>query len=212
VTFSFDTLSNRLREMAFLNRGLKITIEDEREDRKNSFHYNGGIIEFVKHINQNKTPIHSKVLFFEGAKGDIQVEVAPAVQRRLPGERLHFANNINTREGGTHLSGFRASLTRTIGNYAQANGYLKTFKGGITGDDVREGLTAAVSVRLPEPQFEGQTKTRLATLRSRARWSRSSAKTLPSTSRSIPPTGSGSSRSASQQPEPGKQRARRATW
>jgi len=161
TTFSFETLSNRLRELAFLNRGLKITLEDEREDRKSVFHYNGGIIEFVKHINQNKTPIHPKALFFEGSKGDIQVEVALQYNDGYQENLFSFANNINTREGGTHLTGFRAALTGTISNYAQANGFLKNFKGGVTGDDVREGLTAVVSVRLPEPQFEGQTKAKL---------------------------------------------------
>ncbi len=161
TVFSFDTLSNRLRELAFLNRGLKITLEDERENRKNAFHYNGGIIEFVKHINQNKTPIHPKVLFFEGSKGDIQVEVALQYNDGYQENVFNFANNINTREGGTHLTGFRAALTGTIGSYAQANGFLKSFKGAVSGDDVREGLTAVVSVRLPEPQFEGQTKAKL---------------------------------------------------
>jgi DNA gyrase subunit B len=161
TTFSFDTLSNRLREMAFLNRGLKITIEDERDERKNVFHYTGGIIEFVKHINQNKTPIHPKVLFFEAGKGDIQVEVALQYNDGYQENVFSFANNINTREGGTHLTGFRAALTGTISAYAQANNFLKNFKGGVTGDDVREGLTAVVSVRLPDPQFEGQTKAKL---------------------------------------------------
>ncbi len=161
TTFSFDTLSNRLRELAFLNRGLKIAIEDERDARKHLFHYNGGIIEFVKHINQNKTPIHPKVLFFEGSKGDIQVEVALQYNDGYQEILFNFANNINTREGGTHLTGFRAALTSTISGYAQANGYLKSFKGGVSGDDVREGLTAVVSVRLPDPQFEGQTKAKL---------------------------------------------------
>jgi DNA gyrase subunit B len=161
TSFSFDVLANRLRELAFLNRGLKIAIEDERDERKHTFHYNGGIIEFVKHINQNKTPIHPKPLFFEGGKGDTQVEVALQYNDGYQENVFTFANNINTREGGTHLTGFRAALTRTIGTYAQANGYLKGFKGGITGDDVREGLTAVISVRLPEPQFEGQTKAKL---------------------------------------------------
>jgi DNA gyrase subunit B len=161
TSFSFDILSNRLRELAFLNRGLKITIEDERDERKHVFHYNGGIIEFVKHINQNKTPIHPKVLFFEGARGDIQVEVALQYNDGYQENVFSFANNINTREGGTHLTGFRAALTGTIGAYAQANGFLKNFKGGVTGEDVREGLTAVVSMRLPEPQFEGQTKAKL---------------------------------------------------
>jgi DNA gyrase subunit B len=161
TTFSFDTLSNRLRELAFLNRGLKIVIEDERDERTHTFLYKGGIIEFIKHLNQNKTPIHPKVLFFEGTKGDIQVEVALQYNDGYQENVFCFANNINTREGGTHLTGFRAALTGTISNYAQANGYLKGFKGGITGEDVREGLTAVVSVRLADPQFEGQTKAKL---------------------------------------------------
>jgi DNA gyrase subunit B len=161
TSFSFDTLSNRLRELAFLNRGLKIVIEDERDERSHTFLYRGGIVEFVKHLNQNKTPIHPKVLFFEGARGDIQVEVALQYNDGYQEAVFSFANNINTREGGTHLTGFRAALTGTLSTYAQANGFLKTFKGAVTGDDVREGLTAVVSVRLPDPQFEGQTKAKL---------------------------------------------------
>jgi DNA gyrase subunit B len=161
TAFSFDTLSNRLRELAFLNRGLKIVIEDERDERSHTFLYKGGIIEFIKHLNQNKTPIHPKVLFFEGRKGDIEVEVALQYNDGYQESLFSFANNINTREGGTHLTGFRAALTGTISGYAQANNFLKNFKGGVTGDDVREGLTAVVSVRLPDPQFEGQTKAKL---------------------------------------------------
>src|SRR5467141_2934853 len=161
TTFSFDTLSNRLRELAFLNRGLKIVIEDERDTRSHTFLYKGGIIEFIKHLNQNKTPLHPKVLFFEGKKGDIEVEVALQYNDGYQESVFSFANNINTHEGGTHLTGFRAALTSTLSNYAQANGFLKNFKGSISGDDVREGLTAVVSVRLPEPQFEGQTKAKL---------------------------------------------------
>src|SRR5947207_3807190 len=159
--FSFDTLSNRLRELEFLNKGLKIVIEDERDGRSHTFLYKGGIIEFVKHLNQNKTPIHPKVMFFEGKKGDIEVEVALQYNDGYQESVFSFANNINTREGGTHLTGFRAALTGTLSNYAQANNFLKNFKGGVTGDDVREGLCAVVSVRLPEPQFEGQTKAKL---------------------------------------------------
>ena len=159
--FSFDTLSNRLRELAFLNRGLKIVIEDERDGRSHSFLYKGGIIEFIKHLNQNKTPIHPKVMFFEGKKGDIEVEVALQYNDGYQESVFSFANNINTREGGTHLTGFRAALTGQLSTYAQNNGFLKTFKGGVTGDDVREGLCAVVSVRLPDPQFEGQTKGKL---------------------------------------------------
>jgi DNA gyrase subunit B len=159
--FSFDTLSNRLRELAFLNRGLKIVIEDERDGRSNTFFFKGGIVEFVKHLNQNKTPIHPKVLFFEGKKGDIEVEVALQYNDGYQESVFSFANNINTREGGTHLTGFRAALTGQLSTYAEKNGFLKTFKGGVTGDDVREGLCAVVSVRLPDPQFEGQTKAKL---------------------------------------------------
>jgi DNA gyrase subunit B len=159
--FSFDTLSNRLRELAFLNKGLKIVIEDERDGRSHTFLYKGGIIEFVKHLNQNKTPIYPKVMFFEGKKGDIEVEVALQYNDGYQESVFSFANNINTREGGTHLTGFRAALTGQISAYADRNGFLKNFKGGVSGDDVREGLCAVVSVRLPDPQFEGQTKAKL---------------------------------------------------
>ena len=161
TTFSFDTLSNRLRELAFLNKGLKIVIEDERDERSHTFLYKGGIIEFIKHLNQNKTTVHPKVLFFEGKKDNIEVEVALQYNDGYQENVFSFANNINTREGGTHLTGFRAALTGQISAYAQAQGFLKTFKGGVTGDDVREGLTAVVSVRIPDPQFEGQTKAKL---------------------------------------------------
>jgi DNA gyrase subunit B len=161
TAFSFDTLSNRLREMAFLNKGLKIVIEDERDERTHTFLYKGGIIEFIKHLNQNKTPVHPKVLFFEGKKDNIEVEVALQYNDGYQENVFSFANNINTREGGTHLTGFRAALTGQISTYAQAQGYLKTFKGAVSGDDVREGLTAVVSVRIPDPQFEGQTKAKL---------------------------------------------------
>ncbi|MGH7352971.1 MAG: DNA gyrase subunit B, partial [Candidatus Rokuibacteriota bacterium] len=161
TSVSFDTLSNRLRELAFLNKGLKIVIEDERDERSHTFLYRGGIVEFVKHLNQNKTPIHPKVLYFEGKKDQIEVEVALQYNDGYQEQAFSFANNINTREGGTHMTGFRAALTGSITAYAQANGFLKTFKGGVTGDDVREGLCAVVSVRLPEPQFEGQTKSKL---------------------------------------------------
>jgi DNA gyrase subunit B len=161
TSFSFDTLSNRLRELAFLNKGLKIVIEDERDERTHTFLYKGGIIEFIKHLNQNKTPVHPKVLFFEGKKDNIEVEVALQYNDGYQESIFSFANNINTREGGTHLTGFRAALTGQISGYAQAQGYLKTFKGAVTGDDVREGLTAVVSVRIPDPQFEGQTKSKL---------------------------------------------------
>src|SRR5919106_5110915 len=159
--FSFDTLSNRLRELAFLNKGLKIVIEDERDTRSHTFLYKGGIIEFIKHLNQNKTPIHPKVLYFEGKKGDIEVEVALQYNDGYQESVFSFANNINTREGGTHLVGFKAALTRTINNFANANDLLKKEVESLTGDDVREGLTGVVSVKLRNPQFEGQTKAKL---------------------------------------------------
>src|SRR5919106_356944 len=161
TTFSFDTLSNRLRELAFLNKGLKIVIEDERDGRSHTFLYKGGIVEFVKHLNQNKTPLHAKVLYFEGKKGDIEVEVAVQYNDGYQESVFSFANNINTREGGTHLTGFRAALTRTINNFANANDLLKKEVESLTGDDVREGLTGVVSVKLRNPQFEGQTKAKL---------------------------------------------------
>src|SRR3989475_1892404 len=161
TSFSFDTLSNRLRELAFLNKGLKIVIEDERDERSHTFLYRGGIVEFVKHLNQNKTPVHPKVLYFEGKKGDIEVEVALQYNDGYQESVFCFANNINTREGGTHLTGFRAALTGRLAGYAESQGFLKGFKGGVSGEDVREGLTAVVSVRLPDPQFEGQTKAKL---------------------------------------------------
>ncbi len=161
TAFNFDALSNRLREMAFLNKGLKIVIEDERDERSHMFLYKGGIIEFIRHLNQNKTPIHPKVLFFEGRKDNTEVEVALQYNDGYQENLFSFANTINTREGGTHLTGFRAALTGTISGYAKAGGFLKGFKGDVTGDDVREGLTAVVSVRIPDPQFEGQTKAKL---------------------------------------------------
>jgi DNA gyrase subunit B len=161
TTFSFDVLANRLRELAFLNKGLRIQIDDERDDKKTAFHYTGGIRQFVEYLNHSKAPIHPRVLSFEGGRGDTQVEVALQYNESYQEYVFSFANNINTREGGSHLTGFRAALTRTISAYAQAHGYLKSFKGTIAGDDVREGLTAVISVRLPEPQFEGQTKAKL---------------------------------------------------
>src|SRR6266550_2180026 len=131
TSFSFDTLSNRLRELAFLNKGLKIVIEDERDERSHTFLYRGGIVEFVKHLNQNKTPIHPKVLYFEGKKGDIEVEVALQYNDGYQEAVFAFANNINTREGGTHLTGFRSAVTSQIAAYAEANGFLKGVKGRV---------------------------------------------------------------------------------
>jgi DNA gyrase subunit B len=163
VEFSFDKLSERLREKAFLNKGIRITIKDEREEPEKSheFYYKGGIAEFVKHLNKNKTPIHDKPLYFERENDALSIEVAIQYNDGYDEKVYSFANNINTVDGGTHLSGFRSALTRTINAYAQSSGLTKNFKTSLTGDDVREGLVAVISVKLPQPQFEGQTKGKL---------------------------------------------------
>jgi DNA gyrase subunit B len=159
--FSFDILSQRLRELAFLNRGVKITIEDERTQKKHEFFYKGGLLSFVEHLNRAKTPIHAKVVHCEGEKDGVEVEIAMQWNDGYTETVFSFANNINTIEGGTHLIGFRSALTRTINTYALNSGLLKKDEENLQGEDVREGLTAVISVKVPEPQFEGQTKTKL---------------------------------------------------
>ena len=161
--FSFDKLSERLREKAFLNKGIRITIKDEREEpeRAHEFYYKGGIAEFVKHLNKNKTTLHDKPIYFEKEGESLSIEVAIQYNDGYDEKVYSFANNINTVDGGSHLSGFRSSFTRTINAYAQSSGLAKNFKGSLTGDDVREGLVAVISVKLPQPQFEGQTKGKL---------------------------------------------------
>ena len=161
--FSFDKLSERLREKAFLNKGVRITIRDEREEseRSHEFYYKGGIAEFVKHLNKNKTVLHDKPLYFERVADALSIEVAIQYNDAYDEKVYSFANNINTVDGGTHMSGFRSALTRTINAYAQSSGLAKNFKGSLSGDDVREGLVAVISVKLPQPQFEGQTKGKL---------------------------------------------------
>ncbi|MBI5562620.1 MAG: DNA topoisomerase (ATP-hydrolyzing) subunit B [Deltaproteobacteria bacterium] len=159
--FSFDTLSQRLRELSFLNAGIRITIKDERTDKFNEFQYKGGITSFVEHLNKSKTPIHPKVMYISGDKESIQMEMALQWNEGYNENVFSYANNINTTEGGTHLSGFKSALTRTINNYAKARNLIKDVKESLQGDDVREGLTAVISVKLPNPQFEGQTKTKL---------------------------------------------------
>src|SRR4051812_4872979 len=163
VEFSFDKLSERLREKAFLNKGIRITIKDEREEPEKSheFYYKGGIAEFVKHLNKNKTVLHDKPIYFERVADALSIEVAIQYNDGYDEKVYSFANNINTVDGGTHLSGFRSAFTRTINAYAQSSGLSKNFKGSLTGDDVREGLVAVISVKLPQPQFEGQTKGKL---------------------------------------------------
>ena len=159
--FNFDTLSQRLRELSFLNKGVLITITDERTDKKHEFQYSGGIAEFVKHLNKNKSVLHEPPIYFEASRETLTLELAIQYNDTYTENVFSFANNINTVDGGTHLSGFRSALTRTINNYGQNAGLFKDLKENLTGDDVREGLVAVVSVKLPQPQFEGQTKGKL---------------------------------------------------
>ena len=158
--YNFDTLSSRLRELAFLNRGLKITIKDERTDKENDFRYEGGIVSFVEYLNTNKEALHKPPVYFSRSKNGTQVEVALQYNNSYNENIFSYANNINTREGGTHLMGFRAALTKTVNEYARVNKLLKN-EAKLGGEDLREGLVAVISVKLPDPQFEGQTKTRL---------------------------------------------------
>jgi DNA gyrase subunit B len=166
--FNFDILSQRLRELAFLNKGLRITLADERVDsvKSHEFQYNGGIAEFIKHLNRGKTVLHERPIYFEGQRelpngGLLTMEAALQYNDGYSENVFSFANNINTVDGGAHLSGFRSALTRTINAYGQQGGLFKDVKENLSGDDVREGLTAVISVKLPQPQFEGQTKGKL---------------------------------------------------
>ena len=159
--FSFDTLAHRLRELAFLNRGVKISLTDERDNKSAEYLYEGGIISFVDHLNKNKDPIHREIFYVSKEIGSSYVEVALQYNDGYIDNTFSFANYINTTEGGTHLAGFRSALTRTINEYARKAGFLKENEENLTGDDVREGLTAVISVKLVAPQFEGQTKTKL---------------------------------------------------
>ncbi len=162
IEFDFDILAERLRETAFLTRGLKVELVDERgAGRKVEFLYKGGIADFVKHLNETKDPLHRKIIFFEGENKDGQVEVALQWNSSYQESTFSFANNINTHEGGTHLSGFRSALTRTLNAIARNRNLLKEKDDNLSGEDVREGLTAVVSVKLADPQFEGQTKGKL---------------------------------------------------
>ncbi len=163
TVYSFDKLSERLREKAFLNKGIRIFIKDEREDPEKSheFYYKGGIAEFVKHLNKNKAILHEEPLYFEMISDELSIEVSMQYNDSYDEKIFSFANNINTVDGGTHLSGFRGAITRTINNYAESSGLTKNAKVTLTGDDVREGLVAVISVKIPQPQFEGQTKGKL---------------------------------------------------
>jgi DNA gyrase subunit B len=162
IDFSFDTLAQRLRELAFLNPGVAISLDDERgEGKSHRFQYEGGIREFVTHLNRNKTGVTDKPIYMRGERDGIDAEIALQWNDAYTETLYSFANNINTHEGGTHLSGFRAALTRTVNTYAARNNLTKDLKEAISGDDIREGLTAVISVKIPRPQFEGQTKTKL---------------------------------------------------
>ncbi|HDQ04042.1 MAG TPA: DNA topoisomerase (ATP-hydrolyzing) subunit B [Deltaproteobacteria bacterium] len=159
--FSFDTISNRLRELAFLNSGVKIIITDERTDKKNEFFYKGGIVSFVEYINRNKKVLHKNPIYISGEKDDCFVEVALQYNDTYLDNIFAFANSINTTEGGTHLIGFRSALTRVFNNYASSNKLIKDGKESLRGEDLREGLACVISVKVQNPQFEGQTKTKL---------------------------------------------------
>ena len=160
INFDFDVLSNRLRELAFLNSGIKISVIDEREDKKHVFQYEGGLVSFVKYLNENKVSLHEKPMCFSKDRDGIKVEVAMQYNDSYVENIFAFANSINTQEGGTHLAGFRSALTRVANDYARKSGIFKESV-SLSGNDVREGLVAVISVKLPEPQFEGQTKTKL---------------------------------------------------
>jgi DNA gyrase subunit B len=161
IEYKYDILANRLRELAFLNRGIEITLKDERTKREDLFKFNGGIEEFIRHINRAKEPLHPKVIYVSKEKDGIQAEVALQYNEGYNESLYSYANNINTIEGGTHLSGFRSALTKAINQYAKSNNLLKEKDPTLSGDDLREGLTAVISVKVPNPQFEGQTKTKL---------------------------------------------------
>ncbi|HEY1912058.1 MAG TPA: DNA topoisomerase (ATP-hydrolyzing) subunit B [Vicinamibacterales bacterium] len=161
VAFSFDILAQRLRELAFLNGGITITLDDERDGKQHHFHYEGGIVSFVTHLNTNKALVNEKPIYMRGEREGIDAEIALQWNDSYTETIYAFANNINTHEGGTHLSGFKAALTRTINTYATKNNLAKDLKESVSGEDIREGLTAVISVKIPHPQFEGQTKTKL---------------------------------------------------
>ena len=163
TVYDFDILKTRLREMAFLTKGLKITLRDEREEEpvEKTFHYEGGIREFVTYLNSSKVPLYDKVMYFEGTKNNVYVEVALQHNDSYNESVFSFVNNINTPEGGTHLVGFRNALTKTFNDYARSNKLIKDNENNLSGDDIREGLTAIISVKIEDPQFEGQTKQKL---------------------------------------------------
>jgi DNA gyrase subunit B len=161
LDFSYDSLSQRFRELAFLNPGITITLIDEREGKDKEFHFEGGIVSFVEYLNKNRAPLHARPVHIQGAADGMECEIAMQWNEGYQEALFSFANTVNTHEGGTHLSALRGALTRTINHYGTENNLNKVLEGGIEGDDIREGLTAVISVKVPSPQFEGQTKTKL---------------------------------------------------
>jgi DNA gyrase subunit B len=161
IEFNYDTLAQRLRELSFLNKGLTIRLKDERTEKQAEFHYTGGIAEFIKHLNKNKEVLHATPIYAEAQRDDVKMEFALQYNDGYAETVFSFANNINTVDGGTHLSGFRSALTRAINQFGQNQGLFKDVKENLTGEDVREGLVGVISVKLPQPQFEGQTKGKL---------------------------------------------------
>lgn len=159
--FDYETLQTRIRELAFLNKGIRLVLTDERTGQSEEFHYEGGIIEFVKYLSRHREILHEDPIYVEGNKDNIQVEIALQYNSSYSEYIYSFANNIHTHEGGTHESGFKSALTRIINDYARKMNFLKDSDSNFSGDDVREGLTSIISVKIPEPQFEGQTKTKL---------------------------------------------------
>src|SRR3989338_2829403 len=161
IEYSFDTLSNRLQELAFLNKGVEISLKDEKSKKEHAFKYKGGIAEFIQYLNRSKHPLHNKIFYVDKQKEHVQVECAFQYNDGYNEDIFSFANNINTIEGGTHLSGFRTALTRATNQYAKSKNQLKEIDGTLSGADLSEGLSAVISVKVPQPQFEGQTKTKL---------------------------------------------------
>jgi DNA gyrase subunit B len=161
IDYDFDTLEYRLRELAFLNKGIRIILKDERDGRESKMHYEGGLVEFVKYLNKNREVLHKNPIYFEGSRDECVVEIAMQYNDGYVENIFSYANNINTHEGGTHLSGFKAALTRVINDYGRKYNFLKENDKNLSGEDVREGLTAVISVKLTDPQYEGQTKTKL---------------------------------------------------
>lgn len=159
--YDYDILQSRLRELAFLNAGIEIVLRDERSDQENTYKYEGGIVSFVEWLNRNREPVHQSPVYIEGRKDHIHVEIALQYNDSYTENIYSFANNINTHEGGSHESGFKSALTRIINEYSRRTGIMKDSEANLTGEDVREGLTAIISIKIPEPQFEGQTKTKL---------------------------------------------------